>query len=148
MILKNQRGITLIELLLSISILSFVGVLIWSVFFQGTEYSNTAIAKNQMQQEANIIMTKITRIHQTSNSYEIQSPDECSLTIKDNDTGTTETIDNNEFCIRITKDRQNPINPNNTDVGLELTLYNKTDSNNSVKIETLLNRLKNVSDLE
>ena len=60
--MKNQRGITLIELLLTISIISFVGVLIWSVFFQGTEYSNTAITNNQMQQEANIIMTKITKI--------------------------------------------------------------------------------------
>ena len=116
--MKNQRGITLIELLLTISIISFVGVLIWSVFFQGTEYSNTAITNNQMQQEANIIMTKITKIHQTSDSYEINSPDACSLTIKDNVNGTTEIFEHSQFCISVKKDISNPINPNITNVGL------------------------------
>ena len=51
-----------------------------------------------------------------------------------------------QFCISVKKDISNPINPNITNVGLELTLHDKTDSKNIVKIETLLNRLKNVGD--
>lgn len=69
--LKNQKGLTLIELLATITVLSIIGLIIWGVFIQGTQYFQNAMTKNQMQQEANIILERIKNIHQTSDSYTI-----------------------------------------------------------------------------
>lgn len=55
MLKKNEAGLTLIELLLALSITTTIGILIWSIFFQGFNYSNKAMTKNQMQQEANMV---------------------------------------------------------------------------------------------
>ena len=54
--MKNQKGVTLIELLATITILSIIGVIIWNVFIQGTKYSNTAVTKNRLIQESNIVI--------------------------------------------------------------------------------------------
>ena len=100
----NQRGITLIELLATLAILSIVSILIWSIFFQGTNYSNKAMTKNQMQQEANIIITNLTKIHQTSDSYDIDSSKTCSFTVNDNDKGLTEVFEHSQLSISVKKD--------------------------------------------
>ncbi|MCQ6273510.1 type II secretion system protein [Bacillus sp. V3B] len=141
MMKQNQRGITLIELLITLAVLSMIGILVWGVFFQGTNYSNKAMIKNQMQQEANIIMTKLTKIHQTSDSYEIDSLDTCSFTVKDND-GSTEVFEHDRLCFSVSTNVPNPIHSNDDDVELELTIYDNKDSKNTLTIHAFLYRLK------
>lgn len=70
-----QKGFTLIELLVCIVLLTIICTILWNVFFQGIKYSDIATTKNQMQQEANIIITKMKEIHLTSEKYSIVSND-------------------------------------------------------------------------
>lgn len=77
---RNQNGLTLVEVLASLAVLSVIGLLLWNVFFQGISYSKKAATHTSLQQEANQISMKLTRIHQTSPSYEIVN-NNCQLKV-------------------------------------------------------------------
>ncbi len=141
MLRQNQRGITLAELLATIAILSIVGVIIWSVFFQGTKYSNIAVTKNQMQQEANIIISKLTKIHQTAESYSIHSKGgNITVDYKDNNGATHKIVFDDSHLDFFTQSMNNVI-PNKNDTPLTITV-NEKKSNNTISIDTVLYRLK------
>ena len=57
--IKNQSGITLIEVLATITILSIVSVIIYNVFSNGLRYSSQAEDTVLIQQEANYLLTAI-----------------------------------------------------------------------------------------
>lgn len=142
MILKNQKGLTLVELLATLTILSIVGVIIWSIFIQGTNYSNQAMTKNQMQQEANMIGTDLKRTHRTTNSYELTSTS-CTVTIKTN----VETkYEHPNLCYKIdeieTKETFNPRSDGQHSLSLTVTVYEKNNPSNTISIKTNLYRLK------
>lgn len=146
--IHNEDGLTLIEVLASIVILSIVGVVIWSVFFQGYRYSQDAISKNLMINESNIIMTTLTNIHQTSDLYELQSYDSnCGIRVIQEKNSLVETIDFNHprmcfsFVINATGISGN-IDPTVTDVPITLTINEKGNANNRVSMESLLYRMK------
>lgn len=90
--MKNEKGITLVELLAVIAIAGILTVLIASILTNGTNASQRTGTKQQLQQEANIIVEKI-RAHYLLNEKEAAIPeiffievDENSINIKD-DTG-------------------------------------------------------------
>lgn len=63
MILKNQKGITLVELLAAIVIVGFLTILIWRVFFQTIDYNSYAVTEQTLQQEANVILSTLQSLH-------------------------------------------------------------------------------------
>lgn len=65
MTIQNERGFTLIELLVSIALGSIVLVLIYQFFFQGIHFSKVVNDKTLLQQEANYMVSSMTKIHQT-----------------------------------------------------------------------------------
>lgn len=141
----KERGLTLVEVLLTLTLLSVVGLLIWGVFFQGAKFSSQAVSTNHMQQELNAVTTYLTRIHQTSKNYSIDFDDD-HITVTSNSLkngqSTTETFDNNHFIYDITMDQSGEIHPNEMDVLLTVTIRDKNDKQNYVSIETILSRLK------
>lgn len=139
--LRNGRGLTLVEVLASLAILSFVGLLIWQVFFQGLDYSARAVSKNQMQQEANIFSAKLTRIHQTSTVYEV-SASPCKVKVDFTKQGVTgeEEFSHPGMCFEV--DFTGDIDPNLEDLPLTLTIYDKNNPENRIVIDTFLYRLK------
>lgn len=143
----NQYGLSLVELLATLAILSIIGVLVWGVFFQGTEYSNKAFTKNQMQQEANIIIAKLTKIHQThkpvsgNESYEILSTDG-KITINYNDKSGNRKTDVFENSYLEFSTTSMTVNPNvKNEVPLILTIQDKK-TGDRVSINTTLYKLK------
>lgn len=136
MLKKNERGLTLIELLLSLSIATIVGILIWNVFFQGFNYSNKAMTKNQMQQEANIIISSLTKYHRTVDSYEISSSN-CKISISGN---SIEIYEHPQLCFKTS--RTGTIQPKVEDVLLTINVSDKNAPENDVEIGTVLSRLK------
>ncbi|MFP7299848.1 type II secretion system protein J [Neobacillus niacini] len=145
----DERGLTLVEVLVTLVILSFIGVTIWSVFFQGYNFSQKAISKNSLIQEANIVISQLTKIHQTAKEYElVNSSDQCKITAKvtkqDDSEYTEEYSSNPNVCIyyNLTNGIGNPIDPHLNDALLEITAYDKNDSTNKVTIETKLYRYK------
>lgn len=146
---KSERGITLIELLAAITILSFIGIIIWNAFFQGYQFSKKAISKNFMIQESNIVITNLTRIHQKSKQYTITNTDSnCEITISyidKNGANQTEVYNNPQICLTFEMKNgvTNPVVPTTTNnVTLKLTASDKKNNSNKVLIDTILYRYK------
>ncbi|MEH7255815.1 prepilin-type N-terminal cleavage/methylation domain-containing protein, partial [Neobacillus niacini] len=143
-LLRTQRGITLIEVLVTLAILSFIGITVWNVFFQGYNFSQKSITKNTIQQEANLVITNLTNIHQTSKQYEIQSA-ACQITVNitNNDNSTkTMVFNDSRFCYSTLN--TGLINPKLTSNRLMLTVSvsDRKVTSNKVDINTTLYRLK------
>jgi prepilin-type N-terminal cleavage/methylation domain-containing protein len=138
---QNQRGLTLIEVLASLTILSIVGILIWQVYFQGMNYSATTISKNNMQQEATLLTSKLTKIHQTSEVYEL-SNSACGITVSYTKQGTVnvEEFKDPDMCFEI--DFTGEVEPDLTDLPLKLTIYDPSKAENRIVVDTFLYRLK------
>jgi prepilin-type N-terminal cleavage/methylation domain-containing protein len=140
--IRDQRGVTLIELLVTLMILSSIGGIIWSVFFQGSKFTQNSISKNTTQQEANILITTLKRIHQTSKNYTVNSS-ACKVTVtatkQDNTTKNYEFKATN-LCISI--DHAGTVIPDNNDISIKLTIYDINNTNNRVEINAILYRLK------
>jgi prepilin-type N-terminal cleavage/methylation domain-containing protein len=141
-LLTKQEGLSLIELLVTLAILSFIGIIIWSVFIQGYKFSQKSISKNTMQQETNLLITNLKKIHQTSKEYNIITGT-CTITVnatKSDDSTQTYVFDHPNLCFSL--DRTGLIQPDIEDVKLTITISEKNDSENKLEIETILYRLK------
>lgn len=147
---RGERGITLVEVLATLVILSIIGVTIWSVFFQSYNFSQKAISKNIMHQETNLLIKSLTRVHQTAKQYEIlNSSTECEITVNvtnKDDTTWKETFSHSNMCFKfeIKNSAVNPIIPNKTDAQLLITTSDKNITNNKITIDTFLYRVKGV----
>lgn len=138
----KERGFTLIEVLASILILSIIGVIIWNVFIQGSKYAKYSLSKNALQQEANYVITNLTRIHQTSTTYQISSSS-CQINVtytKQDGTISTKLFDSQDICY--STNFTGTVNPNEDDINLTITLSDKKKSSSKVDISTILYRLK------
>lgn len=141
---KNEEGITLIELLLALTILSIVSILIWSVFNKGVEYTNNAITKNQLQQEANILITNLTKIHQSSNEYLIAVNNSCTITVEAQTNKSTEiyNFDSQNICLEVNFTGViKPIGKDN-EFPLDIIVTDKKNKENSIMVNAVLTRLK------
>ena len=76
--MKNQSGITLIEVLATLTILSLLLGIIYSVFFNGLQYSSKAKNTVSIQQEANYLLTLLKEQHEKVNSYTVSVNNESS----------------------------------------------------------------------
>lgn len=82
--LKNERGITLMELLAALIIFMIFGGIIWGFFFQSLKINETEVTKQQLKQEANLIIASIQEAHIKGQSYSIYINDtDTTLTVKD-----------------------------------------------------------------
>lgn len=145
MTIKNERGLTLVEVLATMIIFSIVAILAWSIFFQGTDYSKKAVSKNQIQQEANVIISSLNSIHKQSTEYSVTF-NSCSFSIQYIvPSGTkTEVFGNAQMCIKLNTSK-NPVYPKTGagagNVDIELIIEAVDNPNNKIQIHTLLNRL-------
>ncbi|MFF2447731.1 type II secretion system protein [Neobacillus sp. NPDC058068] len=153
---SDERGLTLIEILITLAILSFVGVIIWNVFFQGYKFSQKSISKNFMIQETNLLITNLTSIHQKYNQYEIRSTNSstgspCIVTVTPNKEPKQD-FSNSQICFNYVLKIDNVdkgsgpiiIEPNKKDVTLIVTATDIKNPINKITIETLLYRVKGV----
>jgi Tfp pilus assembly protein PilV len=143
--MKKQHGLILIEVLASLAILSVIGLVLWNVFFQGITYSKKAVSQTAMQQEANIISMKLTRIHQSHSTYRLVNTG-CAIEIYDSESSSQpfQTLSHSELCISgITKE----INSSSSK-DLELTLHDKEHPESKFELTTTLYKLKGSSNNE
>ncbi|MEH7276293.1 type II secretion system protein [Neobacillus vireti] len=69
--LTNENGITLIEVLATLAIVSFISILLYGVLINGFDYSKKSQEKVSLQQEMNIVVTTITKFHESYGEYDI-----------------------------------------------------------------------------
>lgn len=165
-LIHTERGLSLVEILVTLAILSIAGTIMWSIFFQGSKISQTMVTKNSLQQEANLVVTRLTKIHQTSEDYRITAiPTDITnckgIKISSNKPNTPpstppkeDLFNNDGMCYSFLKPLQidnspsaeDPygfkFEPSIHDYSMTLTISEKTNSDNSVSINVFLYRLK------
>lgn len=67
--MKDEKGITLVELLAALAILGIIVAVIVSVLSTGTKASNKTATKQQLQQEANLIVEVLRSEYLESNNH-------------------------------------------------------------------------------
>lgn len=65
----NEKGITLIELIAALAIVSVIAVIAWTAIVTGFRHSIVETSKTQLQQEANLVVSKITNEHRRNDFY-------------------------------------------------------------------------------
>lgn len=145
---KNQRGLTLVEVLATLVILSIAGVLIWSIFFQGLKFSQNAVSKNMMIQEANIVISNLKKIHQTSSEYNITSiPTDCEIVVEDivdkatNTPKPNQVFNHTQLCISSSFTGVVDTKLSN-EVPIDITIKDNDNLTNKVLVNTVLHRFK------
>ncbi|MDQ0975658.1 Tfp pilus assembly protein PilE [Neobacillus niacini] len=147
--MRTERGITLVEVLATVSILSIIGITIWQIFFQGYNFSQKSITKNMLQQQSNIVISSLTRIHQTIEEYTIVSAG-CNISVRDKNNVEIQLFTHSQYCFRAEDPSDNseltptPHKPSNEgqDLDLKVRISEKNNPNNFVAVRTLLYRLK------
>jgi prepilin-type N-terminal cleavage/methylation domain-containing protein len=146
---QNDRGLSLVEVLVTVTLLSIISIIIWSVFFQGYSFSQKAISKNLMHQETNLLISDLTNIHRTTKQYVITNTDsDCKIAVKyigKNDTTNTEMTEvfsHSNMCFKFENTVTNPVKPNDGNLRLELITSDKNIPDNKIKIDTFLYRVK------
>ena len=101
--LKNEQGVTLVELLVVIVLVSMVASLIMTTFFIVNRYNLTETRKLKLQQDANYIVTTILQKHRMVN--EADEADEWYI-LKINDVGNLVYSDSKSTEIIIGEDHE------------------------------------------
>ena len=87
--LSKEEGITLIEVLATLTILSIISILIYGVLNNGLDYSKKSQKNVALQQEMNILITTFTKLHESNDKYEIvwdSNPDASKIQLITKDT--------------------------------------------------------------
>ena len=139
---RGEQGITLVETLATLVIISIIGVTIWSVFFQGYQYSEKSISKNSMIQEANLLITDLTEIHQSSNKYVLENSN-CKIKVTIDDTLPAREFEHPILCYS-TNVTSATVFPKQSggNLPLTVTIYERNKQNNKVSVRAKLYRLK------
>lgn len=150
---RAESGFTLIEVLVTLTILSFISVITWSVFFQGYNFSQKAISKNSMIQETNLLITDLNKIHQKMVKYDIQS-ENCEIKVTNLYTTPPQTqiFNHPNMCFKILEinavlgsgPKTVEPNKNANDIFLKISASDKNNLQNSITIDTFLYRMKGV----
>lgn len=69
--MKNQKGLSLIEILAALTILMIISSIIYGVFFNVDKNYKQISQKSNLEQEANIIINTIKNYHQRQNTYKL-----------------------------------------------------------------------------
>lgn len=68
----DERGITMVELLTVLILISLIVGISWTALSVGMKYTAVETGKTEIQQDANIIIAKLSSIHRQSDQYEIK----------------------------------------------------------------------------
>ena len=68
---SKESGVTLVELLAVLVLISLVTGIIWTTLTISVKHNNIETSKLQLQQEANFIITKLQQIHREKECYRL-----------------------------------------------------------------------------
>jgi len=154
--LRNHDGITLIELLATLAIMSIVSILIYGVLFNGINYSEKSKETVSIQQEMNILVAKITKTHESYASYDIvvnQNPNAKKIQLLGKDaTGKTVRvieISNDDYVYSLFNYKGNSEVPLSTvktvntsqPLYIKIIIKNKKKPNQTSEVKTIISRL-------
>ena len=152
---KNQKGITLVEVLAAIALVSVIAVIAWTSLSIGVKHTAVETRKTQIQQDANLIISTLTGVHRQSASYSLTfegneiKVTSCSDALTCDDavieasydfTGTmvnNTVIDSHDSSPDVITD----LEPKKNHVMLKLVLTDLNNPKNTITVETALTRI-------
>lgn len=138
---KNEAGITLVELLATLVLMTIVTAAIWNAVFLSMKYTTSETTKVRLQQEANYIITKLQQQHRKLECYQLEiTEDEIELFDCEKPKDRIEIIstDYKYIPVKLTK-----VEPKSDDLLLDLIIKDsKEDSKLKVEVSTIISRLK------
>lgn len=138
---KNEDGITLVELLASLALVSMVVTLIWTTFFISARHNTAETTKLRLQQEANYILTTIQQQHRQKDCYRLIVADD-ELKFRDCVTEDEELISKG-FTYDLNIGKTTTIEPKAEDLHLVLIVkYPNEKSKLQVQVDTTISRFK------
>ena len=69
----NQKGITIVELLAALVLVSIIAAIAWNALSIGFKHTAVETSKTQLQQEANLIVTKLINEHRRNDHYYLKT---------------------------------------------------------------------------
>lgn len=145
----NEKGVTLVELLAALALVSIVAVLAMTTFNIGVKYNITETTKTTMQQESNLVVSTLMNVHRTEKCYEIENTSTIIIKVYDDEQCTTPSsrqieFNQNQFNYDLNLATGTPekINPQETNYSLTLIIK---DNNSSIEnsYQTQIYRLNN-----
>jgi len=80
-LINNEKGITLVELIAAVALVTIVAVLIMTTLSIGIQHSVVEGEKTRIQQDANLIIAKLLDIHQKGDCYKLEITPEKDLVV-------------------------------------------------------------------
>lgn len=78
--INDERGLTLVELLATLTLISLVTGIIWTTISIASQFSIGETTSLKLQQEANYIIAELQRFHRTCSEYNLTiTPEEISI---------------------------------------------------------------------
>lgn len=68
----NEKGISLIEVLAALLLVSIIATAAWTALSIGMKHTTAETSKTEIQQDANIIISKLSSAHRQSETYTIK----------------------------------------------------------------------------
>ena len=68
----DEKGITLVELLAALLLVSIIATAAWTALSIGMKHTTAETSKTEIQQDGNIIIAQLSAAHRQSDSYKIQ----------------------------------------------------------------------------
>lgn len=142
--LLNSKGITLIEVLATLTLMTIVGGLICGILINSLNIFNHESDKSDIRQEANIIINQLTTFYKINGNFEVIHNSDGSINISsDKEDGTKESRDYGIPSYEIKVDSfigDSSENYESKDV--EIIITEKNDPNNIFTLESNISRIK------
>jgi len=150
---KNESGVTLVELLAVLALISIVTAIIWNTIFISMKHNTTETKKTRLQQEANYVIAEIQRYHRQCDSYGLTiQVDEVTMKncVREIGNPIADAIISNGFRYESLMEsgeqefNNTPINTKTSDSSLtfKLTVKDSENDNLEVNIPTTISRYK------
>lgn len=68
----NQKGITLVELIVALALVSIIAGIAWTALSIGFKHTAVETNKTSLQQDANLIVTALSNAHRRNDFYELK----------------------------------------------------------------------------
>lgn len=150
--MRNEAGVTLIELLAGLVIVGLLAGAAWTAFSIGVSHGATETSKTKLQQEANLVMAKLRNEHRQSDFYQLRyTGGYLEIRTCKDETGCTSfrRITANDYAYSGSVngvlfpdlEENRCYFPERTHTAVEIKVADKTDAGRSVDIESELTRI-------
>lgn len=140
---RHEAGVTLVEVLVTLALVSLVAATLWSMLMVSSKYHVTETKKTHLQQEANRIIVEIQKSHRKCLSYTLAiSADQIMISNCERENkNSVDTVFEGNFIYASNLEGEKFIVPKNeSQYDLELLVKDRNNPNLIEKIETSISR--------